>query len=186
MPEVSAWPLDLWLGLGALLAVIALLGFVGRKRLHDLLWTRRLRRALARLGRPVVRDLKVPDGLGGLWRFDYALPRADGGVLLVSLRHYPGLIYAGEGLDEWTQMLAGRSYRFSNPLHELARQRSSVALLLGSSKPVEIVLVFGPEARFPRDRPAAVASVEDLEARAGEGPARGEGATWEALLSLRV
>jgi hypothetical protein len=183
--DLATVPSEAWLATLVLALLLAGLAVLGRARLRAWWWDWRLRRALRRLGRPVLRDVRLPDGLGGLWRFDYALPQGEG-VLLLTVRHYPGLIYAGETLDEWTQMLGGRRHPFPNPLRELERQRNSVGLLLGSLPPVEIILLFGPEARFPRDRPAAVFSLEDLQARAGDDPARGEGPAWQALLSLKA
>jgi hypothetical protein len=176
----------------ALLVLLALLlallfARLLRARWRSWAWEWRLRRALGRIGRPVMRDLRLPDGLGGELRFDYALP-TPAGVLLVAVRRYAGVIFGGAEIERWTQMLSGQSHPFPNPLRELAAQAATVKTLLGDDCQVETLLLFGPESEFPRGRPAGVVSLADLAARSAAAETSGSSGltpAWESLLASR-
>ena len=71
-------------------------------------------------------NFKFPDGLGNYFTVDRLILRQDGISLLV-FKQYPGSIFCADGIDEWTQMLAGKSYRFQNPLIDLDFQIKAIS-----------------------------------------------------------
>jgi hypothetical protein len=128
-------------------------------------------RWLRRLGGLYVRDLIIPDGVGGIIQTDY-LVLLRGGVLVLDVKNYRGVLFGSENAPLWSQMVKSRSYKFTNPLPENTLRVQSLKHLL-PDVPVIGRVVFRPDGRFPRDRPAGVSMLDTLvdDLGAFSGPA---------------
>ena len=82
------------------------------------------------------------------------LLRPDGISLLVT-KQYPGRIFCSDNIDDWTQMLGGKSYRFKNPLFELDYQIKAVADCV-PGVPIDGYLFFDYQTEFPKGHPPRV------------------------------
>ena len=126
-------------------------------------------RLLRSLGGIYVRDLIIPDGVGGTVQTDF-LVLLRGGVLVLDVKNYRGALFGAENAPLWSQMVRARSFKFTNPLPENTLRVQSLKLLL-PNVPVIGRVVFTREGRFPRDIPAGVSMLdtlaEDLGAFAG-------------------
>ena len=109
---------------------------------------------LDRLGLEQISGLKCPDGMGHEFTIDRLLLRHDGITLLMT-RQYPGRIFCAEKIDQWTQMLGQKSYRFKNPLYELDHQLRAIAECVGDV-PVDGYLFFDAQSDFPKGHPERV------------------------------
>ncbi|MEJ2643621.1 MAG: nuclease-related domain-containing protein [Gammaproteobacteria bacterium] len=120
----------------------------------------RLRRNLQRLGTQTLRNVLFPDGMDGtVWIEQLSLTA--GGILLLSLKRYPGLIYGAAAIDTWTQVINGRSYPFPNPLPSLHGDVVAVQALVPGT-PVTGCVVFTRESEFPKGKPEGVWLLEEL------------------------
>ena len=137
-----------------LLLAGALLLWINRQRLYKWWLGFTTRRCLNHLGLEQLTAVQCPDGLDGQFKIDRLLLRHDGISVLIEKR-YAGRIFAGDGIDRWTQMLGQRSYSFRNPLHELELQVKAVAACFPGIE-VDGYLFFDHSATFPRDRPQRV------------------------------
>src|SRR5690606_19667691 len=65
-----------------------------------------------------MKNVILPDGLGGLVEIEKIF-LLEQGILI--LRDYPinGYLFGAESIEQWTQIIDGRSYKFPNPLHHL-------------------------------------------------------------------
>jgi hypothetical protein len=160
-PDTALW--------GAVLSTLLLIAV-----LIVLAWRRHARhnqlaRLLRSLGGMYVRDLIIPDGVGGTIQTDY-LVLLRGGVLVLDVKNYRGALFGAENAPLWSQMVRARSFKFTNPLPENFLRVQSLKLLL-PNVPVTGRVVFTREGHFPRDMPAGVSMldtlVEDLGAFAG-------------------
>lgn len=180
LPAERGLPLVLAFGL------VALLLWRLREPLASAWARRRLARNIGRLGWAVLPGAQLPDGMGGERRVDFLVLRPEE-ILLVFVKHYPGAIFAGERLEQWVQLVDGRSYRFPNPLLEA----DALAATLSHGWPglrVRALLVFDHQAQFPKGKPERVLLPSELQAL---GTPRGEPDAdlldaWERLCSGRV
>lgn len=121
---------------------------------------RRFRSAMKRLGARVMRNVRLPDGMGGETAIDYLLLTTEA-IRVVGVLRFPGLIFGGKRIDQWTQLINKRSYKFPNPDHYLQQQISAVRLIIPGAKVTGLHL-FTDEAGFPRDKPPDVLRPADI------------------------
>ncbi len=94
---------------------------------------RQFRSAMKRLGARVMRNVRLPDGMGGETVIDYLLLTTEA-IRVVGVLRFPGLIFGGKRIDQWTQLINKRSYKFPNPDHYLQQQISAVRLIIPVAK----------------------------------------------------
>ncbi len=146
----------------------------------------RIRRMLRQLGGVYLKDVLVPDGLGGEIQIDYLLRLPDR-ILVIDLKEMQGVLFGAEKIDEWTQIVERRSYRFPNPLHGNRMRCQAVAELV---KPAEVIgrVVFTDASEFPRGRPEGVSTLAsltaDLDAMVSEPVVPAIATSWSELTQL--
>ena len=169
-----------------IVVALALILFLNRRAL-SLRWREwRNQRSLDRIGSEQLRNLVCPDGLDGYFVIDRIALLQDA-IVVIAYRPYGGHIFCAERISEWTQVLGQKSFKFENPLFDLANQLASLRLQIGNL-PIFAYLFFDSSAEFPKGRPENVL-------RAGEIPAAMLGdnlataspdiqAAWEQLKRL--
>jgi hypothetical protein len=136
-----------------LIALLAL-AHVNRHRLRLAWLNLKTRFCLDRLGLEQISGIQCPDGLGHEFVVDRLLLRHDGITLLIT-KQYPGKIFCSEHIDDWTQMLGSKSFRFQNPLYELDIQVQAISKCLPGIA-VDGYLFFDYLAEFPKGHPERV------------------------------
>ncbi|AFI84846.1 nuclease-like protein [Methylophaga nitratireducenticrescens] len=108
-----------------------------------------------------LKNIILPDGLGGLLEIESVF-LLEQGVLI--LREYPisGHLYGADKIEQWTQIVDGRSYKFTNPLHHLEHSRQTIRSLI-PKMPVFCHVVFTAESNFPKGKPASVSVLTSFE-----------------------
>jgi len=108
-----------------------------------------------------LKNVILPDGLGGLLEID-KLFLLEQGILI--LRDYPisGHLYGAEQIEQWTQIVDGRSYKFTNPLYHLENARQAIRSLI-PKMPVFCHVVFTADSDFPKGKPASVSVLTSFE-----------------------
>ncbi len=175
-PDTALWGAVLTTLL--LLAVLSMLAWRWYTKRHQ------VTRLLRSLGGIYVRDLIIPDGVGGTIQTDF-LVLLRGGVLVLDVKNYRGVLFGAENAPLWSQMVRARSFKFTNPLPENILRVQSLKLLL-PNVPVIGRVVFTREGRFPRDMPAGVSMLDTLAEDLGAfaGPASIQYMeTWKRLRS---
>jgi hypothetical protein len=170
------------------LAALVVVMFLGRRNIKQAWQNAQMRYRLNRLGLKEISNFTFPDGLGNYFNIDRMIMRHDG-ISLLQVKQYPGSIFCADDINEWTQMLAGKSYRFKNPLIELDYQVKAVSACI-PGVPVDGFLYFDTQAEFPKghpDRvirsdsiPEALKRNKNLKAQASVESA------WEKLGALKV
>jgi hypothetical protein len=151
--------LRLLLGLLALAALLTL-SYLLRKPLSYWRETRQITRAAKRMGVRLLRDITLPDGMGGDVRIDFLALSIDA-ILVIDVKRYDGMIFGSTQTDEWTQTLNSRSYKFPNPDTYLAKQVTAVRGIVPKT-PVRGLHLFTDSAAFPWDKPPNVLQSKDL------------------------
>jgi hypothetical protein len=142
------------------LAILLILTYLFRRSLQNWREARRITRSACRLGARLLRDVHLPDGMGGEVTIDFLALAADA-ILIIGVKRYDGYIFGSAHTDDWTQTIGNRSYKFPNPDVCLERQVSAVQLLIPGI-PVRGVHLFADCAVFPRDKPINVLQVSDV------------------------
>jgi hypothetical protein len=107
------------------------------------------------------------------------------GLVVLDVLHQEGLLFGGASVDQWTQVIRGKTYKFNNPLYLHQNHRQAVQW---NSNDVAVFgrVVFSNAGRFPKGIPEGVSMIDalgsDLAALLGNGPIPdGHRAVWQQL-----
>ena len=149
----------------ALLVALILLAFaiviyLNRRKIRHSWLNLKTRYCLNHLGFKQISNFQCPDGLGHHFNIDRLILRRNGITLLVYTR-YPGKIFCADKIDDWTQMLGKKSYRFKNPLYDLDCQIKAVSACV-PNVPVNGFLFFDHLTEFPKGHPDRVIHLNNI------------------------
>jgi hypothetical protein len=159
--------MNMFLGLPAWLWVLLALGAVGVivYFARELIQQRRARRAIDNVISSVafeeLRNVLLPTGTGEQIHVNYLL-LTQRGLLVIDLFDVPGVIFAGEKMEQWSVFGPRRHFTFTNPLPMLYDRMAAVRHLAGEV-PVEGRVVFSMRGEFPKGRPDAVLRLDALQ-----------------------
>ncbi len=125
-----------------------------------LLHERRLKVMIRRLGASYIKNVIVPDGIGGSSFIDYLILQPEK-ILIVMLKRYRGTIFCGDNIDQWTQLVGKRSFKFPNPIRLCDLDVQSISNIVA---PVSVsgMVVFHGDCDFPKGKPEQVKLVSEL------------------------
>jgi hypothetical protein len=115
---------------------------------------------LNRLGLKRFSNFSCPDGLGDHFVIDRLLMCPDS-ISVIVFKQYPGIIFCSDNIDEWSQVLDGKSYKFKNPLIDLEYQVNAVSACI-PGVPVNGYLFFDHQALFPKGHPERVIQLDSI------------------------
>jgi hypothetical protein len=150
---------QLYILLGIIACLAALL-IIFRRQLGEWHEERHVKRMIRRLGTRKLRNLHLPDGMGGEVSIDYLLLTRDG-LLVVGVKRFSGLIFGGPKTDQWTQVINRVSYKFPNPDEYMHRQINAVRTL-APDMAIKGIHLFTHRAEFPKGKPDNVMSTREL------------------------
>ncbi|PCJ31689.1 MAG: nuclease-like protein [Gammaproteobacteria bacterium] len=107
-----------------------------------------------------MKHIIIPDGIGGLLEIEHLI-LLDQGILLIESYPMSGNLFGGETIDEWSQIINGRSYKFSNPLRRIRTSRQAIKSLV-PKMPVFCRVVFNSDSVFPKGKPEDVSVLSSL------------------------
>jgi len=142
-----------------ILSIVLILLYLFRDSLRYWREGLQITRVVKRLGARVLRNVHLPDGLGGRIGIDFLVLAIDA-ILVIDVKRYDGLIYGSERIDEWTQSIHRRSYKFPNPDIWLQQQIGAVRMTVPGI-PVRGLHLFTDSAVFPKDKPSNVLLAKD-------------------------
>lgn len=131
---------------------------IRRKRRYSA--TKHLASILQPYAREELKDFIIPDGIGGLIEIEH-LVKLDQGLLLIETYPISGNLFGAEKIDLWTQIIDGRSYKFSNPLRHIRTSRQAIKALLPNI-PIFCRVVFTADSLFPKGKPEEVSVLKTL------------------------
>jgi hypothetical protein len=143
-----------------ILAIVMILLYLFRDSLRYWREGRKITRVAKRLGARMLRDVHLPDGMGGSINIDFLVLATDA-ILVIGVKRYDGFIFGSARIDEWTQAIRSRSYRFPNPDTCLQQQIGAVRMIVPKT-PVRGLHLFTDSAVFPKDKPSNVLQARDL------------------------
>ena len=121
----------------------------------------RLIRTIKKFGKETMHDVMLPDSLGGSTYIDYLALTANA-IVILYLKRYRGVIFAGEKIEQWTQVINNHSYRFPNPLQKLEVDIMAITNLVQDVN-VEGKVIFTRDSEFPKGKPDSVVLISEME-----------------------
>ncbi|MDH5544114.1 MAG: NERD domain-containing protein [Gammaproteobacteria bacterium] len=152
-PEESAY-----YALASVLGLLSILFML--RRMRKSATRRRIKRALKSFGGQVVENITLSDGVEGNVQIDFCI-YTRGRVLVLKIQDYPGILFGGEKIEQWTQVFEGKSYKFTNPLYynrvcvQAVRDQLPGAKVFGR-------VVFTNNGEFPKGIPEGVSMLDCL------------------------
>ncbi|MGD8322955.1 MAG: nuclease-related domain-containing protein [Gammaproteobacteria bacterium] len=122
--------------------------------------------ALRSISVSMLRDVLVPDGMGGQIYVDHLLLTGRG-IAVVDVKDFGGAVFASDRMQEWTVIDTGRRFGFPNPQGALLDRVAAVRQLV-SNVPIEGHIVFASNADFSKGRPKHVMLAAELERHFGK------------------
>ena len=138
----------------AAIVIAAVVSIILRRTKHQ----RAIKKLISDLSRDCLRNIFLPDGIDGEVWVDGVL-LTDGGLIVLDIRDYTGNLFGGEVINEWTQLISGRSHKFSNPLMEMSTRVQAVQSLV--EVPVKGCVVFTHRGRFPKNIPQGASMIDE-------------------------
>lgn len=140
-----------------------------RKNKHQ----RHAHKVVESLGVKYLRDVALPDGIDGLVFMDYLL-LVPGGFVVVDTQHSAGHLFGGETVDQWSQVINNKTYKFANPLYANQSACQAVQWNLHHNADAENLpadfpwriqgwVTFSSAGNFPKGIPAQVSMIDELK-----------------------
>jgi hypothetical protein len=144
---------EYWILLGAALAVVAAGTFVAVR-----VWRRRrgplIEQALRSVAIDRLRDVLLPDGMGGQIQLEH-LVLTGNGLVVIDVKAFEGTIFASDRMAEWTVIGGNGRFTFPNPLGTLYDRVAALRQLVRDVPVIGLVL-FAAGADFSKGRPKDV------------------------------
>ena len=121
---------------------------------------RRVAKIIKALNITALKNVAFPDGMDSYVFIDYLL-LTPAGIVVLDLQDYNGFIFGGPNIDQWTQMVRQRGYKFENPLHQNA-WRVQIIRSLVEDAPLIGKVVFSSVSQFPKGIPEGIVHVSTL------------------------
>lgn len=148
----------LWTGAGVVaLAAVGGAGLLVWLRVSAV--RRDLDRTLRAISDRLIRDVVIPDGIGGFVPLDALLLR-DRKLYVLDIRDVEGAVFGSEKMDIWTAM-GRKRYQFNNPIRPMHDRIAAVKFLVPG---VEVLprILFTSRGHFPKGRPDGVQLLEEF------------------------
>jgi hypothetical protein len=152
-------PLWMWIVAAVIGLVVATYAIV--RHVQQLRARRAIDNVIGSVAFDVLKNVLLPSGPGELVHVNYLL-LTQRGLLVVDLFDQPGMIFAGEKMENWSVFGPKRHYTMANPLPQLYDRIAAVRALAGDVK-VDGRIVFSMRGEFPKGRPPTVMRLDDLQ-----------------------
>jgi hypothetical protein len=152
-------PYWMWIVLGVV--AIAAAAFFIVRRVQFVRARRAIDNVIGSVAFDLLKNVLLPAGPGELVHLNYLL-LTQRGLLVVDLFDLPGMIFAGEKMENWSVFGPKKHYTLANPLPMLYDRVAAVRALAGDVR-VDGCIVFSMRGEFPKGRPATVMRLDDLQ-----------------------
>lgn len=141
---------------------------------------RHIKKVLESLGLEYSKDIVLPDGVDGWVFIDYLLLLPNG-VVVLDIHNSEGHLFGGKSVNQWSQVVNHRTYKFINPLY--ANQIQCQAVIWNVAQYMERQeeqqreqhsetpeawqtfgrIVFSNAGNFPKGIPSQVSMIDNLK-----------------------
>mgnify|MGYP000094099462 CR=1 FL=1 len=136
---------------------------------------RHAQKIIESLGNKFLHNAVLPDGVDGLVFIDYLI-LVPSGFIVLDVEHVEGHLFGGETVDQWSQVVNNKTYKFNNPLY--ANQQKCQAIIWNIEQQDNIEnksdwqthgwVTFTNAGNFPKGIPRQVSMIDELKKNLGE------------------
>ena len=152
-------PVWMWIVAVAVTAGVGIYAIV--QRIRYLRARRAIDNVIGSVAFDLLKNVLLPAAPGEQVHVNYLL-LTQNGLLVVDLFDLPGMIFAGEKMEQWSVFGPKRHFTIANPLPMLFDRVAAVRALAGDIR-VDGRIVFSMRGEFPKGRPDAVIRLDDLQ-----------------------
>lgn len=153
--------LPLWVWVVAAIAALGAGIYAIAQRVQRLRARRAIDNVVGSVAFDLLKNVLLPAAPGEQIHVNYLL-LTQNGLLVVDLFDLPGMIFAGEKMEQWSVFGPKRHFTIANPLPMLYDRIAAVRALAGDVR-VDGRIVFSMRGEFPKGRPDAVMRLDDLQ-----------------------
>ncbi len=115
---------------------------------------------ISRIGRFQLKNVAIQISIDETVYIDYLilLPK---GIFVLNILKYNGIIFAGENVECWTQLINKKSYKFPNPLHDLDICESAIRSVIDDCNVIGHI-AFDSNCQFPKGKPQRISLLHEL------------------------
>ncbi len=152
--------LHIYAGIAILfLAVIVIALLFSKNKQHV---NKKIDLALKPYSQASLQDVVFPDGVGGLVELE-RLVLLKQGVLVIETYPISGNLFGADKIEKWTQMINGKSFKFTNPLYRIQMLRQAIQVVAPSTPIFYRVIFTAHDSFFPKGKPNDVSTLLTLE-----------------------
>lgn len=136
---------------------------------------RHAQKVIESLGNKFLHNAVFPDGIDGLVFIDYLI-LVPSGFIVLDVEHIEGHLFGGETVDQWSQVVKNKTYKFNNPLY--SNQRKCQTIIWNIEQQDNLYkkpgwqthgwVVFTNAGNFPKGIPSQVSMIDELKQNLGE------------------
>jgi hypothetical protein len=151
--------------------ITAIVGWYYWRHLDKSWNQRQVSQVLQSIGVKFLQGIMLPDGIEGYTYIDYLLLTPKGFVVL-DINLSEGHLFGGESVDEWTQVVNKKTFKFNNPLYDNQTKcqavRWNVKNNIGENDSANDDLethgwiAFSSAGNFPKGIPENISMIKDL------------------------
>jgi len=129
-------------------------------------YLRKVNKTVKKISCDFFKDISLDLGGEQYAFFDYLLLSRKG-IVALEIKNFSGHIYAAPGINEWTQIIERKSYKFTNPFFDL-EQKIDLLKQIVPEQDISGMILFAEQADFPKGRPDNVVRINELIGRFGK------------------
>ncbi|MBL1320898.1 MAG: NERD domain-containing protein [Methylophaga sp.] len=152
--------LQIYTGIAIFFLLVITIAFFFRKKKQDA--NNKIDLALKPYTQASLQDLVFPDGVGGMVDIE-RLVLLKQGVLVIETYPMSGNLFGADKIEKWTQMLNGKSFKFTNPLYRIQMLRQAIQVIAPSTPIFYRVIFTASDSSFPKGKPDDVSTLLTLE-----------------------
>jgi len=153
--------LPVWMWIAAAIVAAGVGVYAIARRIRYLRARRAIDNMIGSVAFDLLKNVLIPAAPGEQIHVNYLL-LTQKGLLVVDLFDVPGMIFAGEKMEQWSVFGPKRHFTIANPLPLLFDRVAAVRALAGDVR-VDGRIVFSMRGEFPKGRPDAVMRLDDLQ-----------------------
>ncbi len=133
---------------------------------------RQIHKVLESLGTKYLHDIILPDGIEGYTYIDYLLLTPNG-MIVLDINFSEGHLFGGESVDQWTQVVNNKTYKFNNPLYNNltkcqavlwnVKNRTAEDVPVNNNLETHGWIAFSSAGNFPKGIPDHVSMISNLK-----------------------
>jgi hypothetical protein len=123
-------------------------------------YLKKVNRIVKKISSDYCKDISIDLGGEQYAFFDYLL-LSRLGIVALEIKNFSGHIYGASAINEWSQIIGCKSYKFTNPFFDL-QQKIDVLKQVVPEQEISGIILFTEQADFPKGRPDNVMQVNEL------------------------